>query len=70
MGLTKTLMVAGTGAALAYFFDPVSGRERREKLRQYWQERMQGGAGVATSDDEVAPPIVVPQQPKPRSTSG
>lgn len=62
MGLTKTLMVAGTGAALAYFFDPVSGKERREKLRQYWQERMTGVPGVQTASDEAEPPIVVPQK--------
>ena len=33
MGLRKTLFVAGLGAAAAYFLDPVSGRERREKLQ-------------------------------------
>lgn len=32
MGLRKTLIVAGLGAAAAYLLDPVSGRERREKL--------------------------------------
>lgn len=70
MGLTKTLMVAGTGAALAYFFDPVSGKERREKLRQYWQDRMQTATGTMPIEDEAAPPVVVPQQPKPRTSSG
>ncbi|HEX4211765.1 MAG TPA: hypothetical protein VIA06_00385 [Candidatus Dormibacteraeota bacterium] len=33
MGLRKTLLVAGLGAAAAYFLDPVSGRERRERLQ-------------------------------------
>ena len=46
MGLTRTLFVAGAGAALAYFLDPVSGKERRAKLRAYWEERSQGAAEV------------------------
>jgi hypothetical protein len=33
MGLRKVLFVAGLGAAAAYFLDPVSGRERRERVQ-------------------------------------
>jgi hypothetical protein len=57
MGLTRTLMVAGAGAALAYFLDPVSGRERRAKLRDYWTERVQGATPLEV--DEPSPTIVV-----------
>jgi hypothetical protein len=66
MGLTRTLLVAGTGAALAYFMDPVSGKERRAKLRQYWQERVQGEPG-ADPADETSPPVVVPERPSSRT---
>jgi hypothetical protein len=70
MGLTRTLLVASTGAALAYFLDPVSGGERRRKVRDYWQERAQGGhAAPREVEDEVAPTIVVNKQPAPRSTA-
>jgi len=63
MGLTRTLMVAGAGAALAYFLDPVSGKERRAKLREYWEERTQGTAEVVETGEDVAPTIVVNKQP-------
>jgi hypothetical protein len=62
MGLTRTLLVAGAGAALAYLLDPVSGKERRQKLRDYWDERM--GAEPIASDEPA--PIVVE---KPRTST-
>jgi hypothetical protein len=57
MGLTRTLMVAGAGAALAYFLDPVSGKERRQKVRDYWDERLQVVDPLHV--DEPNPTIVV-----------
>jgi hypothetical protein len=57
MGLTRTLMVAGAGAALAYFLDPVSGKERRQKIRDYWDEHVMGASPVEV--DEPTPTIVV-----------
>ena len=57
MGLTRTLFVAGTGAALAYFLDPVSGKDRRNKLRDYWNERVQGVRPMETG--EPSPTVVV-----------
>lgn len=63
MGLTRTLLVAGAGAALAYFLDPVSGKDRRTKLREYWDERSQGAAEVVDTGEDVAPTIVVNKQP-------
>lgn len=56
MGLTRTLFVAGAGAALAYFLDPVSGKERRRKLREYWDERVQGAQPM---EAEPSPTVVV-----------
>ncbi len=63
MGLTRTLLVAGAGAALAYFLDPVSGRERRAKLRAYWDERSKGVAEVVDTGEDVTPTIVVNKRP-------
>jgi hypothetical protein len=62
MGLTRTLLVVGAGAALAYFLDPVSGKDRRDRVRRYLDERMQGAADPLEAESEVAPPIVVPNQ--------
>ncbi len=50
-------MVAGAGAALAYFFDPVSGKDRRRQVRRYWEERVQGRRSA--KDKEEKPTIVV-----------
>jgi hypothetical protein len=43
MGLRKTLLIAGFGAALAYYFDPVSGLERRAKLQRMVNEVVSKG---------------------------
>lgn len=67
MGLTRTLLVAGAGAALAYFLDPVSGRERREKLRDYWNERVQGAQPLEV--DEPSPTVVVEKKSATRPAS-
>ncbi|HYW27833.1 MAG TPA: hypothetical protein VE953_26915 [Terriglobales bacterium] len=66
MGLTRTLLVAGAGAALAYFLDPVSGKERREKVRDYWNERVQGAKPMEV--DEPSPTVVV-EKPATRPAS-
>jgi hypothetical protein len=63
MGLTRTLLVAGAGAALAYFLDPVSGRERRSRVRQYLDERARGGADPLLAEPEPSPTIVVNRPP-------
>jgi hypothetical protein len=46
MGLRRTFFVAGMGAALAYFFDPVSGQERRTKLQGLIDEQLKGRSGL------------------------
>ena len=67
MGLTRTLLVVGAGAALAYFLDPVSGQERRRKVREYWDERMQGPAEPLKAEGP-SPTVVVEKQATPRPT--
>jgi hypothetical protein len=46
MGLRRTIFVAGLGAAVAYFFDPVSGQERRTKLQGLLDEQLKGRSGL------------------------
>jgi hypothetical protein len=40
MGLRKTILAAGIGAAAAYFLDPANGPERRAKFQQKLDETM------------------------------
>jgi len=67
MGLTRTLLVAGAGAALAYFLDPVSGKERRRKVRDYWEERMPGAEPMEA--EGPSPTIVVEKSATSRTTA-
>lgn len=69
MGLTRTLIVAGAGAALAYLLDPVSGKERRRRLRERLEQRTQGGAEIVHTDTQAAPTIVV-KPPREAGLSG
>jgi hypothetical protein len=76
MRLTRTLVVVGAGAALAYFFDPISGRERREQLRRAWNERSMGALGGAPWPEPAPPPaaepgptVVVPESSSSSSSS-
>lgn len=57
MGLRRTLVAAGIGAALAYFLDPISGRERRDKFSRLVDETVRKGAGNlgASFGSESAP---------------
>ena len=45
MGLRRTIFVAGLGAAVAYFFDPVSGQVRRTKLQGLIDEQLKSRGG-------------------------
>jgi hypothetical protein len=67
MGLTRTLLVAGAGAALAYFLDPVSGKDRRRRARQYWDEKMGAPARPLRAEPEPSPTRVV-KRPAPPET--
>jgi hypothetical protein len=67
MGLTRTLLVVGAGAALAYFLDPVSGPDRRRRLRRRLDERTPGTVGPLEVEPAATPTIVVsePETPRP-----
>lgn len=67
MGLTRTLLVAGVGAAAAYLLDPVSGKERRRQLREYWNERVQGAEALEV--DQPGPTVVVEKPATPRTSA-
>ena len=60
MGLTRTLLVAGAGAALAYFLDPVSGKDRRRQVRRYLDERARGAAEPLRAEPQTSPTVVSP----------
>ncbi len=62
MGLTKTFVLVGAGAALAYFLDPEKGSHRREKLTRMWDQTTSGDTSLAHSSGEttiVTPPSAV-----------
>jgi hypothetical protein len=63
MGLRRTLLVAGFGAALAYFLDPVSGTARREKLQLTVDEAMKKGPGGLTTPWRGGGPTPVVTEP-------
>lgn len=44
------VMAAGVGAALAHFFDPDNGHERRERLRRRVED---GAADLADAQDQI-----------------
>ncbi len=58
MGLTKTLVLVGAGAALAYFLDPEKGTRRREKLTRMWDQTTSGENSLSTPAGETT--IVTP----------
>lgn len=72
MGLRRTLVAAGIGAALAYFLDPVSGRERRDKFSRLVDETVRKGAGnlgAPWGDSQGAPPVTEPKRERPIVTN-
>lgn len=71
MGLRRTLVAAGIGAALAYFLDPVSGRERREKVSRLVDETVRKGAGNlgASWGDSQTPAVSETKRERPVVTN-
>ena len=54
-----TLLLVGIGAALMYFFDPDSGRRRRERLREQCTsatKKLQGSAYTPPPDLTIVDP--------------
>ncbi|MDQ3773861.1 MAG: hypothetical protein M3461_05610 [Pseudomonadota bacterium] len=61
-----TLILVGIGAALMYFFDPDSGRRRRERLRDQCTSatrKLQGSAHTRAPDLTNGRPGVIPETP-------
>lgn len=72
MGLRRTLVAAGIGAALAYFLDPISGRERREKFSRLVDETVRKGAGnlgASWGGDSQAPAVSETKRERPVVTN-
>ena len=46
MSLRRTVVALGVGAALAYFFDPISGKGRRTHLQQTIDEQLLRRTGL------------------------
>jgi hypothetical protein len=68
MGLTRTLMVVGAGAALAYFLDPTHGKDRRRRVREYFDERVKGATATPMpAEPEPSPTVVVDTEVPPRT---
>ena len=60
------LILVGIGAALMYFFDPDSGRRRRERLREQCTSatrKLQGSAHAPAPDLSNGRPDVNPETP-------
>ncbi|MBA2590844.1 MAG: hypothetical protein H0U97_00740 [Gammaproteobacteria bacterium] len=61
-----TLILVGIGAALMYFFDPDSGRRRRERLREQCTSatrKLQGSTHTPAPDLSNRRPGVNPETP-------
>jgi len=59
-----TLLLVGIGAALMYFFDPDSGRRRRERLREQCTsatKKLQGSTHTPAPDLSTRRPDVNPE---------
>jgi hypothetical protein len=73
MGLRRTLVAAGIGAALAYFLDPVSGRERRDKFTRFVDETVRKGAGNLGAPwgeaEDGSVPVAEPKRERPTVTN-
>ncbi|MGH7911407.1 MAG: hypothetical protein ACREQM_05360 [Candidatus Dormibacteraceae bacterium] len=48
MGLRRTIVAVGIGAALAYFLDPVSGAERRGRVQKTIEDQLNRRTGLST----------------------
>ena len=53
MGLRRTIVAVGIGAALAYFFDPVSGSDRRQKVQKTVEEQLNKRTGLLSDRSSV-----------------
>jgi hypothetical protein len=59
------LVLLSTGAALAWFLDPVSGADRRRQLTEQLSQLTGGGPGGSDPTGGATPPSVASVQPLP-----
>lgn len=64
MGLRRTVMAVGIGAALAYFFDPVSGSDRRQRVQKTVEEQLNKRTGLLSGGRSTVQTRSVPGSPE------
>ncbi len=64
MGLRRTIVAVGIGAALAYFFDPVSGPDRRQRVQKTVEEQLNKRTGLLSGDRSSVQTRSVPTSPE------
>jgi hypothetical protein len=64
MGLRRTIVAVGIGAALAYFFDPVSGAERRQRVQNAIEDQLNKRTGLISGDGSTVQTRSVPTPPE------
>ena len=64
MGLRRTIVAVGIGAALAYFLDPVSGADRRQRVQKSVEEQLNKRTGLLTGDRSSVQTRSVPSSPE------
>lgn len=64
MGLRSTIVAAGLGAAVAYFFDPVSGAERRQRLQKTFEDQVNKRTGLLSGERSTVQTRSVPTPPE------
>ena len=64
MGLRRTIVAVGLGAALAYFFDPVSGSDRRQRVQKTVEDQLNKRTGLLSGDRSTVQTRSVPTSPE------
>jgi len=64
MGLRRTIVAVGIGAALAYFLDPVSGAERRQRVQKSVEDQINKRTGMLSGDRSTVQTRSVPASPE------
>lgn len=64
MGLRRTIVAVGLGAALAYFLDPVSGAERRQRVQKSIEDQLNKRTGLMSGDHSTVQTRSVPTSPE------
>ncbi len=65
MGLRTTMVAVGIGAALAYFLDPVSGAERRQRVQKSVEEQINKRTGLMSGNGATGSTVQTRSVPTP-----